>query len=305
MPHTITAQRPDLEALEVNFPFDYIGNIVYPVRKAAKKGGTITYQELVADQTAQTNRVANAAPSRTLLGTSSTTWTASEKIYGFDIPESEEDQYESVTNMDTVGGKAAKRTVMKNLEAAAAVKLFSTARYNAASDIGSAIIAGLQDAADSVRRYNGRLALVCSKTFLQALLAETEISDILKAQYGNSNIVPAMILQPENLKNVLASIFKFDAVLVGDDTYWKLATKEDGAAVVMLPPSEDGSEKMDPILGGNWTFMMGESGSPVRINSFYDENRHTNTYDATAFNQLVELNADAAVMVKGIGTPTT
>jgi len=107
MAHTITAQRPDLEALEVNFPYDYIGDKVYPVRKAAKKGGTITFQELVADQTAQTNRVANAAPTRTLLGTSATTWSATEKIYGFDIPESEEDQYESATTMDTVGGKAA------------------------------------------------------------------------------------------------------------------------------------------------------------------------------------------------------
>ncbi len=62
MPYkTQTGRRPDLEAIEVNAPEGYIGNLIYPALPVMEKTGSIYYKTVTSDAAAQAGRTPGAA----------------------------------------------------------------------------------------------------------------------------------------------------------------------------------------------------------------------------------------------------
>lgn len=301
---TITGRRPDLEALEVNAPESYIGNIVYPVVNSREKTGTVYYRTLTADSAAQTGRVSGTAPTAALLTDSSTTFSAAEAIKRYGVDKSEVKNMGGIEAADRLGGMAAKRSVMRALESAAAAKLISSTRYSAASDIHTAIIDGITDAAKVVKRYGGRMGFVCSTSVYQYLVAQTELTGKMGWSFANGDINAVLSLNKNVFKAMLQGIFAFDEVLIGDDDHWAITHMEDAAAIVRLPDPAQFSHKMDPVLGKTMLYLP-DGEQPFEIESFYDEDTKINNYDATAWYEIKEFNTSAVKLVKGLGTPTT
>ncbi len=301
---TITGRRPDLEGIPVNAPTEYIGNLIYPAKNVMEKTGTLRYVTVTADGAAQTGRSLGTAPTRTLLANSATTFSVAEKIKRYGIDKSEVKNYGGIEMADKQGGMAAKRSVMRAMEDAVAAKLFSAARYNAAADIHAAIIEGITDAAVSVKRYSGRTAFVCSVSVYQWLVKQTELTGKMGWSFANGDINSILSLNKNVFKAMLQGIFAFDEVLIGDDDHWALSGKQDAAAIVKLPDPAEFSEKLDPVLGKNVLYLP-DGIQPFEIESHYDESDKVNNYDATAWHEINELNAGAAVLVKGLGTAST
>ncbi len=301
---TITGRRQDLEAIEVNAPESYIGDMIYPRVDVMEKTGSIYYTTLTGDAAAQTGRSAGAAPTKTLLAESVTTFSCAEAIKRYGVPKAEVKQMGGIEKADRLGGMASKRSVLRAMEDARAAALIDGTSYGAASSIATGIIDGIIEAAQTNKRYGGRQAFVTSVTGYRWLIQQTEIKNLLLRTFGGLDPVQAMSLQPEVFKAMLQGIFQFEAVLIGDDDHWAIATQEDAAAIVKLPDADEFSHKLDPVLGKTALYLP-DGVQPFEIESFYDEDTKTNNYDATSWYQVQELNAGAKVIVKGLGTPTT
>jgi hypothetical protein len=247
-------------------------------------------------------RSAGTAPTAVMLAASVATFSAAEVIKRYGVPKDEVKQMGGIEKADKLGATASKRSVLRAIEDVQAAALFSTARYNAANDIGSAIIDGIIAAADSVKRYEGALAFVCSTTFYRALISETEIKALM-ARFvpGGLSAESILSLTPEAFKAMLQTLFAFKEVLVGDDDHWSISGKMDAAAVVKLPDPDEFSHKLGPVLGKTALYLP-DAVQPYEIESFYDEDTKSNYYDAQAFYHVEELNAAAAKLVKGIGS---
>lgn len=303
---TQTSRRPDLEALAVNEPEGYIGNRIFPVLNVRQKAGTIYYRTVVSDAAAQTGRTLGAAPTRTMVADSNTTFAAVEAIKRYGVAKSEVEQMGGVEASDKLGGCASKRSVQRKIEDLQAAVLLDGTSYAAAEDITGNIVDGLIAAALDVKRYSGKLAFVCSTSIYRWLILQTEIKALLSRSFTNLSAEQVMSLQPEVFKAILQGLFQFDEVLIGDDDHWAIAGQEDAAAVVKLPPPEEFSHKMDPVLGKTVLYLP-DGNQPFEIESNYDEDVKVNNYDATAWLLTKELNSGAKKVVKlgAQGTTTT
>jgi hypothetical protein len=301
---TITGRRPDLEGIPVNTPQQYIGSMIFPVLNVMEKTGTIYFRAVTGDTAAQTGRNSGTAPTATLLTDSSTTYSVAEAIKRYAVDKAEVQQMGGIEEADKLGGTAAKRSVMRAMESAQAAILLDSTSYSAASDISSAIIDGIIGAAESVKRYTGKLAFVCSTTVYRWLIQQTEIKNLLLRSFGGLTSEQAMSLSPAVFKATLQGLFMFDEILIGDDDHWSITGQEDAAAVVKLPPPEGFSHKMDPVLGKTVLYLP-DGSQPFEIESFYDDDDKLNKYDATSWYLTKQLNSGAKKLVKGLGTATT
>lgn len=301
---TITGRRMDLEAIPVNQPTEYIGNRVFPVVNVAEKTGTVYYKTVTADSAAQTGRGSGTAPTATLLTDSSTTYSVAEAIKRYSVDKAEVKQMGGIEAADKLGAMASKRSVLRAMETAQAAILLDGTSYAGASDIHAAIIDGIIDAAQSVKRYGGRTAFVCSVSVYQYLVKQTELTGKMGWSFANGDINAVLSLNKNVFKAMLQGLFAFDEVLIGDDDHWAIATREDAAAVVRLPDPEEFSHKMDPVLGKTMLYLP-DGSQAFEIESFYDEDTKLNNYDATTWYQVKQLNSGAKKLVKGLGTPTT
>ena len=149
---TQNADRPDLEAIQVNPVLGYIGGRIFPTVNVGEKTGTVYYKTLTADSDAQTSRSSESAPSRTMLTDSSTTFTCAEVIKRYGVDYAEVGNMGGIENADKLGGMASKRSVMRAIEAAQAAALFSTSKYNSRLDVSDDPIEGMIWALDDIRR---------------------------------------------------------------------------------------------------------------------------------------------------------
>jgi hypothetical protein len=301
---TQTGRRPDLEAIQVNSPEGYIGNRIYPVLSQHEKSGLIYYKTLTADGAAQTGRALGSAPTRTLLADTNTTATCTELIKRYGVAKSEVKNCGGIEAADRLGGMASKRSVLRGLEDLQAAAFLDATSYGAAEDISGGIIDGLITAAKAIKRYHGKLAFVCSTTVYQWMIAQDEIKALLTRSFSNLSAEQVMSLSPEVFRAMLQGIFKFDEVLIGDDDHWSIATQEDAAGVVKLPPPEEFSHKMDPVLGKTALYLP-DGDQPFEIESFYNDDDKVNNYDCTSWKDIKEFNSGAKKIVKGMGTPST
>lgn len=295
---TITGRRNDLEGIEVNPVIGYIGDQIYPTLSVMEKTGSIYYKTLTADDDVETGRVAGAAPSRTLLTDSVDTFSASEYIKRYGVVKAEVSQMGGIEQADRLGGTASKRSVQRAIEAAQIAKLFA----GSATDISAAIIAGIQTGADSVRRYAGTTAFVCSQSVYRWIVAQTEITGKLAWTFGTNGVLAedSLSMKTEMFKNFLQQIVAIDKVLIFDDDH-EVAGKGDYAAIVKLPDPAEFSHKLDPVLGKTALYLP-DGLQQYEIESFYDEDEKVNNYDCTSWLDIKELNVDAKYLVDGLDT---
>jgi len=300
---TETGRREDLEALETNPVIGYIGSQILPPVNTAEKTGTFYYQTLTGDDTAQTGRTAGVAPTIELLGSNNTTYTATEIIERYGMVLAEVKQSGGLEVSDKICATAAKRSVQRAMEELIADAVLLQAS-STVDDIESSLIAACNVGLNSIRRYPGRTAFVCSYTIFNRIMRYTEITGrfgLSSASISGVDAIDIIARRPAALKMLLAGILGVDEVLVGDDQQWYTsdASKQTRAALVKLPDPDQFSHKMDPVFGKSFMYLP-DGSQPYVIESFYNTDTRVNVYDASVWQNLVILNAGANYILTGI-----
>lgn len=295
--------RPDLAKLECNQPYGFIGNTILPVTKSFTKTGSLYYTTLAEDVATETDRVSGAAPTATLVAPSNVSYTCTEKIARTGVSRDEVLQWGGIEKADAIASKLAKRSVLKAVESLQAQAIITSSAYSAASDVHTAIFDGIGQAADSVRLYGGKMALILSSYGYRWLVKQTEVTGKLGYSFANGKMEDILSINENVVKAMLQSLFLFDYVLIGDDASWKITHREDACVVARVADPEEGSEKIDPVLGKTVVYTSGDG--DFTMESFYSDTTKTNYYDATEYAVVKVLNAGAAKVLKGFGTATT
>lgn len=296
---TENSRRPDLEALVVNPPTEYIGYKVFPSEFKTQQSGTVYYVGINGGTVAQSGRSQQGGSiSKSYIASSNTTFSCSEKVGRFAIPAIEVDNMGGVEKCDEVGGKAAKRSVMAAIETAQAVAIFggtaSTYAYGSYGDFFSAADAAL----DHIKLYSGRTALVCAASTYRDIIKLPEVKERL-AFTGFNFADPSAVLSinADVLKSCLQGVFGVDDILVGDDAYWA-GSHAGKAAFVKLPSDEEMSYKMNAELGKTITYQIEDT--PYAIESHPDETLRENVYDGVVYCDVKVFNVGAIGIITGI-----
>lgn len=282
---TENGYRPDLAALPVNTPIGFIGENFYPAENKIEKTGDTSYVELVADSAAQTDYKDGDAPAATLIATKETAWSLTRCIKRYGVPKKEVYSIGNVAKADELGGKAAKRSVMRAIEATQLTKVFSGEGTSIAN---GGIITGIQSALSAIRLYEGEKVLACSFATYNKIINSAEIAARMSFNGWLGETDSVLGLKPEVLKSMLSNVFGISRVLIGDDTL----TPADKLVVAALPSAEELNYKLTPELGRTFKFMP-DGSELFDMESFADEKTKTNYYDAESFYGVVEFNAGA------------
>lgn len=300
--YTSTGPRPDLAAVEVNPPEGYIGGKLVPTVFTADKTGTVYYHALIADVTAQTGRSSLAAPTGNAITNTSTTFTCAERISRGQIAPDEAKSMGGIAKADMVGGKFAKRNVMKAVEtliATATAGVASSANFDAAKFLGQS-----QTALDSVRRYYGKTTLAAAtitlKRTVQAILADATYGKVLSRIVSGTS--PSVAAQGLNLKSWLDGLALFigvDQVLAGDDEIWNAGSNADKLVIGKFDAGEELVHKYEPVFARNFVYLP-DGGSPWFMESIADRLTKSNNYDASVWNNVVTLNSGAIYTIGSV-----
>jgi hypothetical protein len=306
---TQSGPRPDLAAIEVNWPTGYHSPKILPVRSMMEKAGAVTYQTLAADSAAQTGRSAGTGPTAVMLASSSAAVACAEKIKRYGLDKGEVKQVGGVANCDAIGARASKRSVMRKLEGDCADLLINVTTYAAAGSASGGLYPAIEAAAKAIKRYKGALTLLCSETAYQAMIADSETTDKMAFALPAMNkmgidLSDVVSINQNVVKAILQGLYAFENVLVADDDHWKITHYEDAIVVLKAPPVEMFAEKLDPILGLNFTYLP-DGTNPWEIESFASDQDKANYYDASVTCEMKILNSGAFKLVKGVGTATT
>jgi len=301
--YTITGPRPDLAAVEVNPPEGYIGSKLIPTISVTDKTGTVYYNDVTADSSAQTGRSTVTAPNSTTIAGNSTTYTCAEAISRGKIAPDEVKAFGGIANADQVGVKFAKRNVLNAIEAAiATVTTGSTAdtTFDAAKFTTQA-----QTALDTVRLYYGKTTLlggtITLKRMVQAMLADDNIGPMLsRIVSGTSPSVATAGVQFTAWLNAISMLIGVDQVLAGDDTIWNAG---DNANKLVIGKFDDNSDplryKYEPVFARNYLFLP-DGTQPWFVESIADRLTKANVYDASAWYNVVTLNTSAIYVFDGV-----
>lgn len=295
---TITGRREDLEQIPTNPEIGYVGGKIFPVVPVSEKTGKFMYRTVTADASAQTGRSLGTAPTATLLADTSGTFTCAEAVKRYSVDKSEVKNCGGIESADKLGATASKRSVERAIESAQIEQLMT----GSATDISSAIIAGLETGVQSVKRYHGDLAFVGSESVYRWVISQTEITGKLSYTYSVSNLDAAdtLSVKADLFLKMLQTIYNFKQVLIFDDDF-EVSGAKDMGAVVKLPSQDAFSHKMDAELGKTFLYMP-DGEQPFEIESYYDENLKTNVYDAISWFDVNEVNSSAKYLVDGLDT---
>jgi len=301
--YTETMERPALAALEVNPPEGYIGSKILPTVPVTDKSGVIYYATVTADAAAQTNRVAGAAPDKTQIASSNTTFTAAEVVKRGGVTPDEAKQMGGIDKADEVGAKWSKRQVMAALEGDVRTLILggaASAQFDPAK-----VKTQIQTAKQAVRLYEGRSALISSTAVLEAMLQQM-LGDavygpaLARLVSGASGIQAVQGLSLDAWKQSLAIFFGVNEVLAGDDTVWNAGAAAGKFAIAKLDDGTDPlSHKWKPVLGKVFQFMP-DGANPWVIQSIADRVNVNNLYDAYLWYDAVVLNSGAFYVFDGV-----
>jgi len=299
---TELGRREDLEALAVNEPEGYIGFQIFPRLNRMKQLGRLYYRAVTADAAAESSRTKGTAPTTVTLSASSTTYSATEVIKRYGVPFDEVANLGGIEAADRKGGAASKRSVMRALEDLA---VDETIAGTVDATVSNNLVTATATAKAAIKRYKGRTAFVASKTAFDNAMTDTEVLARLARFTSVTPMDNSQILALA--RNLLAMILEVDDVLIGDDDHWGVATAGGSnnvdvsvrALIVKLPPPEEESHEMDPVLG-KAVFYLPDGVQPFVIESHPNEDEKSNKYDAQAYVDFVTLNASALYVLDGI-----
>ena len=292
---TTEGTRPELAALPVNAPIGYVGSKLLPVMKIGAKAGTYYYAELDADAAAQTARAAGAAPTAVTIAEASSTFSASERIKRYKIPWEAVPLLGGREKSDARGGRASKRSVMNALETAQIAAVVD----GAGTDISTAIVDGIIDAADQVHRYAGKTVFCCNVGQYRWLIQQDEIQNLLIRTFGGAGAIQSLSLTRDMFKNMIQALFGYDDVLIADDQFWPY-TYRTTAVTVKIPDGTDEMSFVDqPEYGRTMIYWPDDASDqgPYEINSFADDDLRSNIFDCSEWDSIEEMNSGAKALL--------
>ena len=299
---TEIGRREDLERIEVNWPEGYIGLRLFPKLDRMKQTGTVYYAALTADAAAESTRSKGTAPTTVLLSASRTTYSCAERVKRYGVAFDEVDNIGGIAQADRLGAMASKRSVMRAFEDLVVDEVMAG---SADASVSSDLITKVTAAKKAIKRYKGRTAFVTSDTTFHAAMTDTEVAARLATF---TSVTPADNAQILALKRtLLAMVLEVDEVLIGDDDHWYVATAggsnnvniQGRGLVVQLPPVEEESHTMDPVLGKT-VFYLPDGVQPFILETHPNEDEKANKYDAQYYVDVMTLNASAAYLLDGI-----
>jgi len=302
---TQTGDRPDLSAMLVNAPEEYIGNKILPIAETVQKSGTLYYATATADSAAETGRVAGVAPSKTQISTTSGSFSCAEVVKRGSVTPDEVKSFGDIAKADKAGATFAKRQVMKYIEADIAAHVLASGSAASAGFDAAKIRLQVQTAKQAVRRYHGRTTLVASTLVLngivQELLTATPTADIFSRIISGAS--PAAAIEGMNFEawlKALGMFFGVDQVLAGDDDIWNATAIAGRFAIGKF---DDGSDELAykylPVYGRNMMFLP-DAANRWLVRSVADEVAINNHYDAFAWFDTQVLNSSAAYVFDGV-----
>ena len=300
--YTQTDARPELATIEVNPPEGYIGTKLMPVTPVAEKAGSVAYATVTADKTAQTGRVAGAAPNATQIANSAKTWSCAEVIDRAAVTPDEVKQMGGIDKADQIGARWAMRQVLALREGLIADVILGTAdeTFDAAK-----LRTQVQKARQTLRLYPGRTVLAASSMVLNAMVQSIASTAVIGDAFarivtGTNAAEAAMGLSFEAWKRGLAMFLGVDDVLAGDDAVWNAGERAEKFSIVKVDNSNDPlSHKYIPVLGKTFTFIP-DGGNGWEVQSVGDRTLLNNFYDAKLWINVVTLNAAAVYTFDGV-----
>lgn len=301
--YTREGNRDDLLVVQAPPVENAIADRIFPVVPVLEKAGSVAYATPNSYVSAQTNRVAGAAPTGTQVANSATTFSCSETISRYSITPDEAKQMGNIDKADEVGARGAKYSVFGAIELAACTATLGVAASNNFDP--AKIQTDIQTAIDSVELHYGRLSMIAStktvKAMVQAMLADNTHSKVLaRLVNGTSPGVAATGLNFQAWVDALAMYLGIDQVLLGNDLFWNNATGKGKFAIAKLDDGMDPlSHKYLPVLGKRFQFLR-DGTNPFFIEAVADRNGKNNHYDCAVWYQMKTLNAGALYVFDGV-----
>lgn len=301
--HTERGRREDLEAIEANPVLSYIGHRFYPVLDVTEKTGSVYYTALTADSAAQEALARGTALTPVYLTESVATFSCASDEKRYAIGRDEVKQMGGIEKADKLGGMASKRSVQRVAETAIALQLQTVGTHQTAAHVDGQFLAEANVAREAIRRYPGKTAFVCAFTVFNAIMRFTEILNqfsLSALMLGGGEAKDVIAGSPNALKMILGGLLSVDEVIVGDDDHWGVGIGGSGIGVngvfVKLPGPDEFSHKLDPVLG-KFIQYLPDGTQPYIVESWYNDELKSNMYDAESWNEIMEMNAEAAYVL--------
>lgn len=282
---TVDGRRPELEALDVNYPEYYHCLRLFPKFRVATKSGRIFYAPAGVKPTAQVNRnQQTGAITGSYLASAHKDWAVDTVEARVMITREEVENFGGVDFADEQGARGAKKSAMEQQEIAAVNAVFAGTPLTFAA---GEFIATVRDAAKALKPYSGRLALVLSLNAYGYLMDLTEIRSRLT--FDGTQVMSReqlTSLTPEVFRSMLQGVFAVEDILIGDDDFYP-ANK---VAVVKLPAEDDLFSFKRRAELGRMICYSSDGVDVVEIESACDRENKRNIYDANSYFKVVEFN---------------
>jgi len=303
---TQVGRREDLEGLETNPYFGYIGTKAYPVLTTSQKVGDIYAATLTSDGAAQSAVARGTALTTVRLTESANAYSCASLEKRYAVSRDEVKQMGGIEKADRIGAMASKRSVERGVETALALQLQTVGSHQSASHVAGSFLDEAATALEAIHRYPGRKALMMGSSAFHGIMRYTEVLNqfsLAALAIGGSSAEAMLAGRPEALKMLLAGIVGCDEVLVGDDDHWGVDVGSSGigcnAVFLALPGEDEFSHKMDPVLG-RYVQYLPDGTQPYIIESYYDLSLKENVYDAETWYSVEEYNPEAAYVLTDV-----
>jgi hypothetical protein len=295
-------RTPMQSEIEVNLPEGYIGVQMMPVTPVSEKAGSMAYATVTADSTAQTGRVAGAAPSATQISNSAHAWACTEIIDRAAITPDEVKQMGGIENADKIGFRWAMRQVLAAREA-----LIASVILGAADDSfdPAKLRTDSQTALQALRLYPGKSVLAAAtytlKAMVQNIAADQDMGPSFARIVTGTNAAEAVLgLSFKAWAQGLALFLGVDEVLAGDDAVWGAGTCAGKFSIVKVDTTNDPlSHKYIPVLGKTITFIP-DGTQGWELSGVADRTLINNFYDAKMWIDVETYNAAAVYTFDGV-----
>jgi len=297
-------RRPDLEALPYKNP-GFIAEALLPPFIVKQKVGTVYFNDIVADQAAQTDRTLGEAPTAYRLSTAKSSFDldADEKIHRAKIDRSDIAMLGGLDRAQQKGARRGTRAVMKAIEDAAVTAIFGGSNFSS-RDILTSFLNAFGIAKETVGDYaDGKIALFGARRVIDRLKRYSEITArmIYTGMINNA--------QAKDVRNIsddiLAGAIGADLVLAGPSTEWLgSGSAYDGWLGVAVLPDGITDPDEEVQLGRHVKFLLEDEGSFL-CEAFYSKELKSEVVDTTIWAEALLMNKECCYILKGIDESNT
>jgi hypothetical protein len=308
---TQDGRRPELERQQVALPEGYIGSILVPTYPTVEKTGTVYYQGTssvaLAESTAETGRVATAAPSGQAVASSNTSWSCVEVIDRTYLPEDEAKTFGAMQKADEGASKTAIRNVCNYIENAIVAKVLGSGVTPTATFDADKFILQVQAQLHTLRLYEGPRVLYGSTLVLKGIIRSMLVSNSMGAAFSRmiSGVSPEVARGGFNLKMLLDALALWlgvDRVIAGRDANWNPTGYTGRVGLMVIDDTNDPlSHKYRAVYGKNFLFLP-DGEQTFQVDTFYDKDVLLNKYTCRSWMNIVEFNSGMFKVWEGVTT---